>query len=110
MSSRPSPETFARYSYFLALASSIILFITFIVMLIPRPLSEALVNIVWLALVTSGAGTFLAYAARADFRRNPGAPDAVRQARIGWRVNLGALAVVTITALFNIILKLLTSS
>jgi len=111
MSNRPDPVLFAKYSYYLAVASAVILFFGFLFQLpfIPREIGGVLINVSWLALLTGGVGAFMAYAARADFRRNPGPEEAVRQARVGWRVNLGALAVMAVTAAFIVILSLLAA-
>ncbi len=111
MSNRPDPVLFARYSYYLAFASAAILLIAFIISVashvVQSDLPGILIHVVWLALITGGVGTFLAYAARSDFKRNPGPAEAVIQARIGWRVNLGALAVLAVSAFFIIIIRLL---
>ena len=111
MTNRPDPIRFAKYSYYMAFASALILLVAFIFSLpfLRSDLSSALINIVWLALITGGIGTFLAYAARADFKRAPGPAEAVRHARVGWRVNLGALFVVLVTAAFVIAIRIIAA-
>ena len=111
MSNRPDPIRFARYSYYLAFVSALIVLMVFIFSLpfLRSDLTTALVNIVWVALITGGIGTFLAYAARADFKRTPGPAEAVRHARVGWRVNLGALLVVLVWAAFYVVISLIAS-
>ncbi len=111
MSNRPDPVVFARYSYILAFVSAGIIFVTLLlyVPVLPEDLRRVLVNIVWLALITGGVGTFMAYAARSDFRRNPGPLSAINQARIGFRVNLGALSVTLVWAVMVIIIRILAA-
>ena len=111
MSNRPDPIRFARYSYYLAFASALIVLMVFVISLpfFRSDLTSALVNVVWVALITGGIGTFFAYAARADFKRTPGPAEAVRHARVGWRVNLGALLVVLVWAAFYVVISLIAS-
>lgn len=104
---RPDPETFAAYSYYLAFASSIILTLTFILGLIPVPALQTLRQIIWLVLFTSAIGAFLGYAANADFKRRRREPDeqAVRQARVGFRINLVALIVMLLILILVIVIN-----
>ena len=112
MSNRPDPIRFAKYSYYMAFVSAVILLLAFILSMpfFRSELTEALINIVWLALISGGIGTFLAFAARSDFKRSPGSAEAVRHARVGWRVNIGALFVVLVTAAFVVAIRVIASS
>ncbi len=102
---RPDSATFAQYSYYLAIASSGIITLTFVFGLLQLRL---LANIMWLALITAGIGLFLASAARSDFkRREQQVPeDLKRKSRVGFRINLGVLAVMMIAVVFQIVLAL----
>lgn len=107
MANRPDPRTFAEWSYYLAIASAAILLMAFLLGLTRVAALQPLVNIVWLALITSATGTFLAAAARSDFKRNP--PDEVDQqrARTGLRVNLLALILMFVLMLILVLIRLL---
>ena len=100
---RPDPVTFAEGSYILAFASAFIILLTFILGFRAFDSVALLRQIVWLALLTSGVGVFLSYAARQDFKRYSGPDDAVRKARVGWRVNLAVLVFMVIIALIAIV-------
>jgi hypothetical protein len=97
---RPDPADFALYSYTLAFVSSGILTLTFILGLLRSPL----VQIMWLALLTSAVGTFLGSAARSDFKHRSRSvtEDVEHKANVGFRVNLGFLIVLLILALVAI--------
>src|SRR5688572_7329309 len=92
----------AQWSYYLAYASSGILMLAFIFSLLRVPLTP----IVWLALITSAVGTFMAWTARREFKARPGPADSVKMARMAWRVNLGALIVMLIAVVLVVILQL----
>jgi magnesium-transporting ATPase (P-type) len=100
---RPDPVTFAEGSYILAFASAFIIMLAFILGLHAFDSLAMLRQIVWLALLTSGVGVFLSYAARQDFKRYSGPEDAIRKARVGWRVNLAILVFMLIVTLVAII-------
>ncbi|NDJ54318.1 MAG: hypothetical protein GYB68_14700 [Chloroflexi bacterium] len=102
-SGRPDPELFADLSYGLAIISSVIVAVSFIIGLLPIEALRPFGNIVYLALVTSAIGAFLGYAAQSDMRRqrNPD-EDMLRRARQGLVINslyLAALALLTIVLL-----------
>ncbi len=99
---RPDPALFARLSYYLGIASSAILLIG----LIGGYLRSAVGSIVWLALITSGGGAFMAWAARKDFQAQPGEPEVVRMANIGWRVNRLALILLLALLALAIVVRL----
>lgn len=101
MKNRPDPVMFAKLSYYLALASSGILLVSVVLALVRISAGPFL----WLALPTSAAGTFLAWAARSDFRARPGPDEAAQQARTGWRVNLLALIVMLLMVVVVIIVR-----
>ncbi|HEC23854.1 MAG TPA: hypothetical protein ENI95_13150 [Chloroflexi bacterium] len=100
---RPDPVMFAEGSYILAFLSAFILVLTFIFGLKVFEPVAFLRQIMWLALVTSGIGVFLSYAARQDFKRFSGPPEAIRKARVGWRVNLAVLIFMLVAALVAIV-------
>lgn len=100
---RPDPVTFAEGSYILAFASAFIIMLALILGLHAFDSLAMLRQIVWLALVTSAVGVFLSYAARQDFKRYSGPEDAIRKARVGWRVNLAVLIFMLIITLVAII-------
>jgi hypothetical protein len=110
MNNRPDPEMFARYSYYLAFASAFILLVAFLVSFLPAPISAILVNVVWLALITAIVGTFLGFAATRDFKRTPGSDQSMREARVGFRINLIAGTVMILIAVLAIIIRVITSS
>jgi hypothetical protein len=103
---RPDPVTFAEGSYILAFASAFIITLTFILGLRVFDSVAVLRQIVWLALVTSGVGVFLSFAARQDFKKYSGPADAVRKARVGWRVNLAVLIFMLVVTIASIIKSL----
>jgi archaellum biogenesis protein FlaJ (TadC family) len=100
---RPDPVTFAEGSYILAFASAFIMMLAFVLGLRAFDSVAMLRQIVWLALFTSGVGVFLSYAARQDFKRYSGPADAIRKARVGWRVNLAVLIFMLVIALVAIV-------
>lgn len=106
---RPDPTTFAQFSYWLAIASSVIVTLVLLLGLVPGRMGDflsPLQQVMWLALITSGVGLFLAIAARSDFRRGGQVPDAFkRKARIGLRVNLIILVVMLLALVFLILLR-----
>jgi hypothetical protein len=95
---RPDPADFALYSYTLAFASSGIVTLAIILSMLKSPL----VQILWLALLTSAVGTFLGSAARSDFKQRSASEEAKHQANVGFRVNLGVLIVMLIMALIAV--------
>ena len=104
-SKRPDPATLAEASYILAIASVLILLLAYV--LSWSGAVGFLSRIVWLALITSAAGAFLAYAARKDYERID-APEAdVKRARAGWRVNLAVLVLMLVLAAIAIAVGLL---
>jgi hypothetical protein len=84
---RPDAVTLAQWSYYLAYASSGILLFGFFLLLLRSPLTA----IVWLVLITSAMGTFMAWAARQEFKGKPGPEDSVAMAYSAFRINLGTL-------------------
>ena len=109
LKNRPDPETFARYSYLLAYISSGIILLALIISFIPLPIATVLSNVIWLALITGIAGTFMGFAANSDFKRFPGTPEAVHAARVGMRLNLFASIVIAVFALIGVAARLLTA-
>jgi hypothetical protein len=103
MSNRPNPYTFAEFSYMLAFASAIILLVAFVLGFRIFDAIGFLRNIVWLSLVTSAVGLFLAWAARSDFRRHPAPPDIDRKARVAFRINLVTLVLMLILLMITIV-------
>lgn len=104
-SKRPDPATFAEASYILAIASVLILLLSYVLSWISAV--GFLSRIVWLALITSAVGAFLAYAARQDFKHID-APEAdIKRARAGWRVNLAVLVLMLVLALIAIVAALI---
>jgi len=110
LKNRPDPETFARYSYLLAYVSSGIILLALVISVIPLPIAAALSNVIWLALITGIAGSFMGFAATSDFKRYPGTPEAVHAARVGMRLNLFATIVITVFALIGVAARILTSN
>ena len=100
---RPDPVTFAEGSYILAFASAFIIMLAFILSLHAFDSMAVLRHIVWLALITSAVGVFLGFAARQDFKRYSGPEDAIRKARVGWRVNLAVLVFMLVITFIAII-------
>ena len=109
MGNRPDPVMFARYSYYLAFVSASIMLATFLISFVRLPIASVLVNIVWLVLVTGIVGAFMGFAANRDFKRKPGSAQAMREAGIGFRVNLGATIVTVLFAIFAIIIRILST-
>jgi hypothetical protein len=107
---RPDPETFAHYSYILAFISAGLVTIAMVVGWLPGNLGEMLSpfqNLTWAAMITSGVGAFLAYAARADFKHKADADlEMVRRAQVGWRFNLAIFIVLLFFALLMIAIAL----
>lgn len=103
---RPDPRTFAQYSYYLAIASGGLIVLAFVFSFIP-PI-RFLTQLIWLTLITSGIGAFLAYAARSDFAKMKQPPEeSITQARIGWRNNLLTFGVVALLAMTVVIMNVL---
>lgn len=107
MKNRPDPETFARYSYLLAYVSSGIILLSLIISIIPLAIATVLSNVIWLALISGIAGTFLGFAANSDFKRYPGSPEAVHAARVGFRLNLFATIVIMLFAVIGVAARLM---
>ena len=106
MSNRPDPTAFADMSYILAFVSAFILLLTFALGFIHTAFFATLQQvIIWFALVSGGIGAFLAYAARSDFKRYSGSPDAKRKARVGWRVNLATLVFMLLYVLAFVVVR-----
>ncbi len=103
MSNRPEPSVFAQGSYILAFVSAFILLASFFLGFRIFDSVRFLRQIVWLALITSGIGSFLAYAARSDFKRRGGSDELQRRARIGWRINLATFVLLVILAVIQIV-------
>jgi hypothetical protein len=95
MANRPDPVQFARISYYLAIATATILGLTVLLGM----LRIGMTWIVWIALITSAVGAFLAWAARSDFKVTPGPTQAVKMARSAWRVNFYALLLLILSLL-----------
>lgn len=106
MRNRPDPEVFARYSYLLAFASGGIIIVSAVFWLIPGPVAAALVNVIWLALITGVAGTFMGFAANSDFKRSPGSEQAVNEAKVGLRINLLTSIVMILFVLLGIAIRI----
>ncbi|HOA23910.1 MAG TPA: hypothetical protein PK801_14935 [Aggregatilineales bacterium] len=94
----PSPARLADISYYLALVSAGILLVYSAIGLAGLHV-RALTPFVWVALITSAAGAFLAFAARSDLTTADLDDRAVRRARTGWWLNLAAFAVMVVFAL-----------
>jgi len=105
MENRPDPALFARGSFYMGIASSAILLLSFILGMLRVGLS----SIVWLALVTSAVGLFLGWASRSDFKKNPGTPEVMQMADTGWRINLWALIVLVVVMLLVVILRVVVA-
>jgi uncharacterized Tic20 family protein len=103
MSNRPNPYTFAEFSYTLAFASAIILLVSVVLGFRLFDAIGFLRNIVWLALFTSAVGTFLAWAARSDFKRHPAPADIDRKARAAFRINLITLILMLLLLVITIV-------
>ncbi len=95
---RPSPARLADISYYLALVSAGILLLYSAIGLAGLHV-RTLTPFIWVVLITSAAGAFLAYAARSDLTSADPDNRAVRRARTGWRLNLAAFAVMVVFAL-----------
>ena len=106
MENRPDPSLFAQGSFYLAIASSGILLVSFVFGLLRLGLSA----IVWLAVITSGVGLFLGWASRSDFKKNPGTPEMMQMADTGWRINLWALIILMVIMLIVIILRVVITT
>jgi cytochrome b561 len=106
MTNRPDPTAFADISYILAFVSAFILLLTFGLGFVRTAFFDTLQQvIIWFALVSGGIGTFLAYAARSDFKRYSGPADAQRKARVGWRVNLATLIFMLLYVLTFVVVR-----
>lgn len=91
MANRSNSDMFAEMSYYLAIASTLIMVLTFVIGMTRIEALAPLRNLIWLVLITSGVGVFMALAARSDFRRNPPPEELVRFQKVGLRVNVAAL-------------------
>ncbi|MBN1429342.1 MAG: hypothetical protein JXB07_13295 [Anaerolineae bacterium] len=108
MSNRPDPAQFAQYSYILAVVSAVILGLAFVLGLFDDPIKSFAGIIVWLVFLTGSIGAFMGYAAKSDFKAQTPPPELAHKARIGFRVNLGALAVTILLALLSLVITFLT--
>lgn len=102
MESRPDPVQFARISYAMGFVTSGILALAFILGMVGLGLGW----IVWLALISSAAGTFMAWAARRDFKTQPAPPEIERNLKVAWRVNLGSLILMFLVLILYLIIRL----
>jgi hypothetical protein len=103
MEKQSNTETFAQWSYYLGYASSGIMLLSFILGMA----SPLIANILWLALITSAIGTFMAWVARSELKTAPASDNVMQMAKVGWRVNLMALIVMLLLVIMNVILRLL---
>lgn len=103
---RPDPHSFAIYGYYMAFVTAIIVTLALVFGFI-HPL-RMLSNVIWLALITSAMGTFMAYAARRDFTRIKQVdPEIERKARVAWRINLMMLVLMVFISIFTIVLQVM---
>ncbi len=103
MSNRPNPAQFAQFSYILAIVSAGILGLTFVLSIIPSGATKSIAGIiVWAVLLTGSIGAFMGYAANVDFKAQSVSADLASKARIGFRINLGALIVTLLLAILSI--------
>lgn len=116
MSNRPNPAQFAQYSYILAITSAGILALAFLLsvlsgLLETGSLKSAMTTfagtIVWLVLLTGSIGAFMGYAANVDFKSQSVSADLLTKARIGFRINLGALIVTLLLAILSLVFAFL---
>lgn len=108
MPNRPDPAQFARLSYTFAAISAGILGLAFVLGLIPTDITKTASSmIIWLVLLTGSIGAFMGYAANADFKAQSAPDDLIRKARVGFRINLGALIVTLLMAVLAIALTFL---
>lgn len=104
MSNRPDPRIFGTYSYYLALASTIITVLVLLLGLFVPQIAMAF----WLVLVTSAIGVFLGLAARSDLKHSGSTPEVERHVRIGVRVNLVYFVLMLIYTIVTIIFSLIS--
>jgi hypothetical protein len=98
---RPDPILFAKGSYYLGFATSGLLLVTIVLMLV-RATGVAGV-LVWLTVLTSAVGTFMAWAARKDFQTAPPPPDVQGMVNLGWRINRLALILIVLMIVIGLI-------
>lgn len=112
MTNRPSPALFAKYSYYASWASLAAILIMIVLTFFGHgDVIVILANtILWLTVAVSSVGTFLGYAARADFKNRPGEEEAMKQANLGFRYNGWAAAATLLFGLFTIIVRFLLGS
>ena len=110
MRNRPDPEVFAHYSYLLAFTSAGIILLSFVFWLIPGQIAGVLVNVIWLALISGIAGTFMGFAANSDFKRSPGSTQAIHEARVGLRINLITSIVMILFVLIGVAVRVFLST
>jgi len=103
---KPHPETFALASYVLAIVSSAIIALSLVASFLPDSIAAVAQQVCWLAMFTSGIGTFMAYAARIDLGRQSLPPALARKLTIGWRFNLLIVVLMVVLALVQIIGRL----
>lgn len=110
MSNRPDPRGMIQLSYILAFVSALILLASYALAWVLRgtDIGTYVGQIIWLALITSAIGTFLAFAARSDLRGQELPPDLARRLRVGLRVNLAALILMLLWTALIIILIITT--
>lgn len=95
---------FIEIGYILAIVSSSIIFLSLLFGLLGL---NFLANIVWLALITAGVGLFLSILGRNEFNSRGGVPeDLAVKSRVGFRINLGILAIMLFIVIFYIIFAL----
>lgn len=102
---RPSPVLFANLSYYLALVSVGILLLYSVLGLTGLRV-QALTPFIWVVLITSAVGAFLAFAARSALPHTDATNRVMRRARTGWRVNLSAFVLMLLFALLFVMTAL----
>ncbi len=95
---------FIETGYILAIVSSSIIFLSLLFGLLGL---DFLASIVWLALITAGVGFVLSLLGRNEYTSRGGVPaDLAVKSRVGFRINLGILAIMLFIVIFYIIFAL----
>ena len=111
MANRPDPHDLAYYSYILAITSSGLLLLVFVVSLAARaaaiPALGILINLIWLVIPSSSIGLALALMARADFRQQEPGKEWTNKVRVGFRINALALAFMLLWTIVIVLVRVL---
>lgn len=103
---RPDAALLAKWSYYLSYGTSGLLLLGFLLGFARSPLSA----ILWLAFLTSAVGSFMAWAAKGELKRQKSSDAAsLKWAKQGWRVNFSGFMMLILLLVFIIVLRVVLS-